>query len=216
MMTPLHDTARTALNQIRTTTTYQQIAEWDSQAARLIKELHDEIAECNMGVSKRKAAIEALKASHAKKSIIARAFANQSEQRQLVVEISKLQAHIAESEPLIVELQDASDLTPNDKPQRDALVAELKQRRKELQLNKREAAANLRAVRVEAHHQSTVAGKDLLGSTYNAKSASHERRQIRYARMEVVRPHEDAKAAIERQIIEIDRDTLWLSGITEM
>jgi len=66
----------------------------------------------------------------------------------------------------------------------------------------------MKAVRTGARQQSAQAGR-VFGVFYDSKVAASDRRSIRYAKEATLRPHEDAKAAIERQLVQTDRDILW-------
>jgi hypothetical protein len=112
------------------------------------------------------------------------------------------------------QMQEAIDFTPNSVEEQKALLRELRQRKKELQLEKRQVAASMKAIREGARQRSAQAGRGFFGM-YNPKQAASERRSIRYRKEAALRPHEDAKAAIERQIIQIDRDILWVGRYTE-
>lgn len=109
------------------------------------------------------------------------------------------------------ELQKAIDFTPNSLDEKKELLKELKTRKKELQLQKREVAANMKAIRREARTKSANAGRRLYG--YNSKIAARERRGIRYRKEAQLRPHEDLVTAIERQLLQIDKDIFWAESI---
>jgi hypothetical protein len=68
----------------------------------------------------------------------------------------------------------------------EALLKELRQRKKELQLEKREISAKMSQVRAEARQRSASAGNTWLG--YDSKKAAYERRGIRYAKKPLCSP----------------------------
>ena len=109
------------------------------------------------------------------------------------------------------ELQEAIDFTPNSLNEKKELLKELKTRKKELQLQKRVVAANMKAIRRKARTESANAGRSLYG--YNSKMAARERRRIRYHKEAHLRPHEDLITAIERQLLQIDKDIFWTESI---
>jgi hypothetical protein len=117
-------------------------------------------------------------------------------------------------EGMAEKLQEAIDFTPNSSTEQKLLLKELRQRRKELQLQKREVAASAKQIREEARLKSIHAGR-FLGIVYDSKLASIERRSIRYRREALVAPHEDIKASIDRQILQIDKDILWVERFTD-
>ncbi|MBE9251069.1 stage II sporulation protein M [Dolichospermum sp. LEGE 00240] len=115
---------------------------------------------------------------------------------------------------IVEKLQEFTDFTPNSPKEQKILLKELKQRKKELQLQKRELTANMKSIQADARLRSVYAGRDFLG-IYNSKLAAHERRRIRYQKEEALRPSEDMKAAIDRQILQIDKDILWVERFSE-
>ncbi|MFM6347925.1 MAG: hypothetical protein ACKPFK_22675 [Dolichospermum sp.] len=117
-------------------------------------------------------------------------------------------------EGMAEKLQEAIDFTPNSSTEQKLLLKELRQRKKELQLQKREVAASAKQIREEARLKSIHAGR-FLGIVYDSKLASIERRSIRYRREALVAPHEDIKASIDRQILQIDKDILWVERFTD-
>jgi hypothetical protein len=117
-------------------------------------------------------------------------------------------------ESMAEKLQESIDFTPTSSTEQKLLLKELRQRKKELQLQKREVAASAKQIREEARLKSIRAGK-FLGIVYDSKLAAIERREIRYRREAAVAPHEDVKASIERQILQIDKDILWVERFTE-
>ncbi|WP_146131602.1 hypothetical protein [Merismopedia glauca] len=117
-------------------------------------------------------------------------------------------------ENMAEKLQEAIDFTPNSSSEQKLLLKELRQLKKEMQLEKREVAASAKEIREKARLKSIYAGR-VLGVIYNSKIAARERRAIRYAREAEVAPHEDIKAAIERKILQIDKDILWAERFTD-
>lgn len=112
------------------------------------------------------------------------------------------------------ELQEAIDFTPNSLVEKKELLKELKSKKKELQLRKREVAADMKAIRRKARTESANAGRGLIFG-YDSKLAAHERRGIRYSKEAQLRPHEDAMTAIERQLLQIDKDIFWVESFED-
>ncbi len=98
------------------------------------------------------------------------------------------------------DMQEVMDFSPTSSEEQKVLLKELRQPKKELQVEKREVAARMKAIRTEARQQSVHAGKVFLGS-YDSKLGENQRRQIRYSKESALRPQEDAKAAFERQLL---------------
>lgn len=107
------------------------------------------------------------------------------------------------------ELQELVDFTPNSPEEQKTLLAELRLQKKELQLKKRELAAAMKAIRVDARQKSSEAGV-VFGVFYDRSTAAHQRRHIRYRKEAALKPHEGEKEAVERQLLQIDRDIMWV------
>lgn len=170
--------------------TFADVSEWDKLAELEIKKIVD--------------AIQSLETEFAiQAKVIDRLKINELKTKYIVV-----------LENMADKLQEAIDFTPNSSKEQKVLLKELRQKKKELQLEKREVATNMRAIQASARSRSAYAGRGFLG-IYNSKLATHERRIIRYQKEAALRPSEDSKAAIERQILQIDRDILWVERFTE-
>lgn len=97
------------------------------------------------------------------------------------------------------------DYWPATAAERASRLAELKARRKELVLLKKEAAADIRAVRSNARVASVQAGNSFLALATDRKAVAQQRRNIASERERKVAPHEGRKNAIERELIDLDR-----------
>jgi len=152
-------------------------------------------------------------AHHKEKAFLKRMFNDRKEEKDLTQQLQRCQELIATMEAMASEMQEAIDFSPNSIEEQKTLLKELRQRKKELQIQKREVAANMKAIRDDAHQQSVHAGQGILG--YNSKTAAYQRRQIRYSKQAALGPQENAKAAIERQLLQTDRDILWAERFKE-
>ena len=153
-------------------------------------------------------ALEQAKQAHAEKPFLSRMFSGRKTEKETSQFVEQCQGHKATLEAMASQMQEAIDFSPNSPEEQKALLKELRQRKKELRLEKREVLADMKAIRDEAPRRSAKAGKGFLG-TYDPKLAAQERRRIRYEKKAALRPYEGTKAAIERQITQIDRDILW-------
>lgn len=115
---------------------------------------------------------------------------------------------------MAIKMLEAVDFTPNSKEEQAVLLKELRIRKKELQIQKREVAASMKAIRTEARQHSARAGT-ILGITYSAKVASSQRRSIRYTKEATLRPQEDEKAAVERQLLQVDRGIVGVERFSQ-
>ena len=188
--------------------TFSAIASWDSQAQMEIERILGVIRDLDIEISRQTQALEKIRQSKSEKSFVGRLFSSDKEEKELMQLIEKYNQYKATLGKMTSQLQESIDFTPNSLEEQKILLKELRQRKKELQVEKREIAAAMKALRTDARQQSAQAGR-VFGVFYDSKVAASERRSIRYAKEATLRPHEDAKAAIERQLVQIDRDILW-------
>ncbi|MFN6484215.1 MULTISPECIES: hypothetical protein [unclassified Nostoc] len=170
--------------------TFSEVSEWDKNAGITIKKIMDLIQNIEIEID-------------AHKDVL-----NQWKKKELQ------KKHISVLENMAEKLQEAIDFTPNSSKEQKALLKELRHQKKELQLQKREVTANMKLIQAKARSRSVYAGKGFLG-IYNSKLAASERRRIRYQKEAELNPSEDIKAAIERQIMQIDKNILWVERFSE-
>lgn len=143
--------------------------------------------------------------------------------------ISSARAEIAQFEELSNQLSKLADFVgqfgPRTLADKSQILSRLRQQKKELQIRKRELATKMTAVRQEARAASAVAGKrGLLGMTgsfgdgrfsdklgwYDSELAADQRRSIRAAKEDALRPIESKKAEIEQRILTLDTHILFV------
>jgi hypothetical protein len=176
-------------NKFRNLSTFSEVVEWDKEAEVVIAEIVDKIKFLDTIV---------LQYSNVNNS-------TQTKFKQKYQEIL---------ENMALKLQESIDFTPNNSDEQKSLIKELSFTKKELQLQKKEVTANMKNVNERARSRSVRAGNNFLG-IYNSKMAASERRNIRYQRDAQLRPNEAIKAAIERQILQIEKDILWVKRFTK-
>jgi hypothetical protein len=144
------------------------------------------------------------------KSFFARVFSSEktglAASNRLAESIRK---EMIEIEMAIEELRTGIELSPNDKDESKLIQEELKLRKKELQLEKRALNEAMRSIRANARDQSATAPFSLLGLAAGAKYTAVQRRSIVFEKQSKLKPHESQKAALERQILEVDRLLIW-------
>ena len=89
------------------------------------------------------------------------------------------------------------------------MLNELKCVKKNLVLEKREINEFIRQVNVEA--RKSIAKVSGISKGFIGSVARTHRVNVRYQKEAALRPNEDAKAAINRQLFQIERDILWVS-----
>lgn len=202
------------LKQLPALSRFTEVMEWDAKARseteRIVEVVEKLDAECEQQFN----ALVQIKSEHSRKSFLGKMFASGKQERHLAQIIERCRNHKVTLEEMVTRMLEAIDFTPNSAEDQTALLKELRLRKKELQVQKREVSASMKAIRTDARQQSAQAGT-MLGITYSTKVASSQRRSIRYTKESALRPHEDIKAAIERQLIQVDRDMLWVERFKE-
>lgn len=196
--------------------TFEQVASWDQRAGSEVESIVRVIRETESMLAGIPQRLEQAKQEYAEENILTRLFSGRKSEKALVQLDESLRGYKTTLEGLASDLQEAIDFTPNSPADQASLLKELKARKKELQIKKREVAAEMKAIRTGATKQSAEAGMLFGGALYDRKIAATQRRSIRYNKEAVLRPHENAKSAIERQIIQIDRDVLRVEKISDV
>jgi len=178
------------MNKFRNISTFSEVVEWDKEAEVVIAEIVDKIKLLDTVV---------LQYSNVNNS-------TQTKFKQKYQEIL---------ENMALKLQESIDFTPNNSDEQKALIKELSFTKKDLQLQKKEVTATMKNVNERARSRSVRAGNNNFLGVYNSKMAASERRNIRYQRDAQLRPNEVIKAAIERQILQIEKDILWVKRFTK-
>ena len=202
------------MSDFKTLATFSAIASWDSQTQLEIERILGVIRDLDNEISRQTQALEKFRQSKSEKSFMGRLFTSDKEEKESLQLVEKYNQYKATLGKMASQLQESIDFTPNTPEEQKTLLKELRQRKKELQVEKREVAAAMKAVRTGARQQSAQAGR-VFGVFYDSKLAASERRSIRYSKESTLRPHEDAKTAIERQLVQIDRDILWAEKFKE-
>jgi len=176
---------------------------------RRIAKLTKGVAALDKSILHASAALEQEKQELGQESFFRRHFGAHKSHEASGARLLDLRQRKAQLDSLAQKLHTAIDSTPRSAEEKSLLVKELRLRKKELQAEKREASAAMTSIRKEARVESVHAGKTWLG-LYDSSLAAAQRRAIRYAKEAALNPHEDSKAAIERQIAQVERDILWL------
>ena len=103
---------------------------------------------------------------------------------------------------LASQLEAAIDFTPDTPNDLKEQLKECRQRKKELQAEKKAVSAEMTSIRAGARHRTATVTP--------GQHAKEERRQISVAKEFALRPHENQKADLERQVVALDRTIAWL------
>jgi hypothetical protein len=201
-------------------TTFAAAVDWDVRAQIEVERIADVLRQLEQSIGEQKEAQERVKQAHAQKSFFQRTFGGRDEEREIAKRLEQWGGFQDRLGDMTDKLQESMDFTPTSKEEQRALIKELRQRKKELQLEKREVNLEMRAIRDKSRASSVKSDANLMGFRLGSggttsKVAAWQRRQNRYSRQAALRPHEDAKAAIERQIVEVDKNILWAERFKE-
>ena len=205
---------RALIGEYKTLSTFAEVALWDQRAQDEINKIAIVFRAVDDEIAKQNTEIELINKAILEKPFFARIFSNRRAEDKITQQIQKYCELKALLEELATRLQENIDFTPNSPEEQKNLLKELRQRKKELLIEKREVAAAMKDIRVNARQQSVQAGK-AFGIIYNSTLAASERRGIRYDRENALRPKENYKASIERKINQVERDILWVERFRE-
>ncbi len=197
------------MSELKALITFGAVALWDKRANEELDGMRAVIERLQADIDEQQRALDQAREEHNRKSALARMFSSPKDEQKLLQTIQEDQASLSQLEGLADELQEAIDFTPNSKDEQEVLLKELNFQKRELAAEKKEISLKMREVRAEARQQSAKAGMRLGGLMYSSKLAASQRRSIRYKKEAELRPHEDEMAAIERQILQLDKDILW-------
>jgi hypothetical protein len=197
---------------------FEEVAKWDKEAKKEIEKIVGVYKAIYKAIKLKRTELENERKIQSEKSFLKRKFSNPKVANELVALIDNLENRKDTLENMAVKLQESVDFTPDSPEEQKALLIELKQYKKELALKKREINTAMKQIREDARQLSTHAGveKGFFGSTYySSTTAERQRRQIRYQRESVLRPQENEKRAIERQLLQVEQDIIWAERFTK-
>lgn len=185
---------------------------WHTSAACTVAQLLGEAEASEKQVQQMREQAQQLRAESARKSFLGRFFKTADE--KAVAASLKLASSAAKSCAVIAEkLQLSMDETPGSEAELLEMLKELKVRKKALQLEKRELNAQMKGIRTDARQRSASAATSLTAMLAGSKYTAAERRSIRVAKERALAPHEDAKAELERALLSVDHNILWLESL---
>jgi chromosome segregation ATPase len=181
---------------------FDDIVQWDQQAIAEIDSLRNCLKTIEDKQQSTILALEKAKRDHQDKPFLTRLFSSRQEEKRLIAEQSRLANEKLQLEQLIDQFEAAIDFTPNSPEDLKELIKECKLRKKELQVEKKAISTQMTSIRVEARQRTA--------RVISGKYGTWDRRQIRLNKEAALQPHENEKAAIDRQIVKLDRIIAWL------
>jgi peptidoglycan hydrolase CwlO-like protein len=192
--------------------TLTEASEWDQRAQAEVDRINNVVSDLKEKLAQRTKELAQMQNDRNAKPIFSRIFASKKPEQEISQEIAQVQTSISHLMEMGDTLRDSIDFTPNSPAEKKALLAELRIHKKELEADKREVALTMNAIRAEARQKNA----DIDGrASYDSKSAAQDRRQVHYEKEAALQPHEDTKAAIERQILQVEKDILRVEKFLE-
>jgi hypothetical protein len=188
---------------------FSEAIQWDSDASSLIELFKNSISDFLEYQKSLQQELEIIKTERESKSFFMRSFSSKKSEKEHAESILDMADVVKKTEIIIEKLQDLIDRTPNSKVEQKEMLNELKTIKKNLALEKREINESIRKVNVEARKSiSKVTG--ISGGIFGTVARAH-RVSVRYQKEAALRPNEDAKAGINRQLLQVEKDILWVS-----
>ena len=191
---------------IKNLSSFDEITEWDKKAMAEVEALHSVLKAIE---GKQQTAIQAIsreQQEHNAKSFLNKLFDGRKEQKRWLTEKSRLAREKAQIENVIDQFESAIDFMPDSLDELKESLEECKQQKEELLTEKKAVKAQMSSVRVEAKQQ--------IANTNYGKYGKGDRLRIRLNRDAALRPQDNQKTVIERQIAELDQIIVWLERIT--
>lgn len=196
------------MKEFKSLSTFEAVTEWDTRAQTEVDRIADVIQKLDTEITTESATLQQVKLEHSQKPFFKRVFGGNKQEKETVSHLEQCRQYKTTLEELATELLESIDFTPNSLEDKKVLLKELKLRKKELQAEKKNVNVQMQSIRTEARQRNTRVTN--YGIRSLSKLATADRRNIRLNKEAALGPHEDAKAAIERQIIQLDRDILWI------
>ena len=202
------------IGQILNLTSFDEINKWDEKAGKILEEITNSIEQLQKNNHDLEININVEKSMRAKMGFFKKIFS-----KNPITEMDKEYKNKLNYINTLAELgnilQDKIDFTPNDKNEKKDLISELKLKKKELGLLKKEISSSMTQIRQNARKESDSAGNSFGAFIGGKKYTAQQRRMIKHEKEMSLTPYENQKALIEKQILDIDKVLLWLEKIKD-
>jgi hypothetical protein len=192
-------------NAIKNLHSFDEIAAWNKKAAAEVEVMRSNLNGIEEKQQKLTRVLSQEQQEHAAKPFLTKFFVRRKEQKQWLAEQSRLAREKAHIENIIDQFESAIDFSPDTLAELMELIEECKLQKSELLAEKKAVKAQMSSIRVEARQQTA--------NTNYGKYGKGDRRRIRLNKASALQPQESQKAAIERQIIQLDQTINWLEKI---
>ena len=178
------------------------IAEWNKKALDEVQALHSILKSIEEKQAKVAQMLLQDQQEHAAKPFFAKLVDLRKEHKHWLAEQDRLGRETAHIEALIERFESAIAFIPESADDLQALIKECKQQKEELLTEKKAVKRQISTIRVEARQQTA--------NTNYGNTGKGDRRRIRMNKESALQPQESQKAAIERQVRELDQTIDWL------
>lgn len=192
---------QTVLHEIKSIETFADIDRWDAKAEKYVQGI--ELLSKNISA--------ALEECESRLTLGVEA----SDERSNLIAISKkLATTIERLDKTQESLELAIDFTPNTPQEAKELIKDLKLMKKELALEKKEIALDMKAISVEARQRGAKIGTSAFTQTKFTRQLDRSSRiRLRLQKEAALSPHENQKMLLERQMLDIDKNILWIEKL---
>ena len=189
----------TAIKNMRS---FEEITEWNNKAKAEVKVMHTILSKIEEKQQKVTSILSEEQQEHEAKAFFSKLFGYRKEQKQWLVEQSRLAREKAHIESLIEQFESVIHFTPNSPDELKELIEECKKQKIELLTEKKAVNAQISSIRADARQQTA--------NTNYGNYGKGDRRRIRLNKESALRPAESQKTAIKRQVTELDQIITWL------
>jgi chromosome segregation ATPase len=181
---------------------FEEIATWNKNALAEVKVLQSILKAIE---EKQQTAIKVVsqeQQNHAAKSFLPKLFDGRRELKRWLAEQSRLAREKAQIETVIDQFESAIDFMPGSLDDLEELMEECKRQKKELLTEKKDVNAQMSSIRLDAKQQTA--------NTNYGKYGKGDRRRIKLNKDAALKPQDDQKTALARQITKLDEMIHWL------
>jgi len=199
-----YDTANASLlvTELKKLHSLTGVAEWNKKATAEVQALHSILKPIEEKQAKAAQLLSQEQQEHKAKPVFAKLIDLRKEQKRWLAEQARLDREKAHMEALIEQFESAMAFIPENPDDLQALIKECKQQKEELLTEKKAVNEQMSSIRGEARQQTA--------NTNYGNYGKGDRRRIRLNKESALRPQENQKTAIERQVRELDQTIDWL------
>jgi vacuolar-type H+-ATPase subunit I/STV1 len=191
---------------------FEQGDPWKRDAQAVIPDLEQLIERLRLFISTQEVELAELQAARSELSVTKKLFTSRKDEKSIEADIAAAREAIDADERTIAMLHAAMDSIPSGKLERKEMLKALKSLKKQLTAEKRAINQQIRAIKVKASLD-LAQWKGVTKGTVG-KAARHQRASIRLMKKAQLEPQETARAAVKRQINEVNQRIKWVSNFS--